>query len=75
MTTIGMLQVLIKGQQELNEKLAVLRQETKDGFRETHRRLDKQGTQLAYLDDDAPTREEQNQLVKRVEKIEKALSS
>lgn len=81
-----MLQVIIKGQQELKEELAalrqetkqefaVLREETKDGFRKTHERLDKQGAQLAYLDDDSPTREEHDGLVKRVEKIEKALSS
>ncbi len=74
MTTKDMLQVLIKGQHELTEELAVLREETKDGFRETHERLDKQGTQLAYIDDDAPTREEHDGIVKRVEKIEKVLS-
>ena len=77
-----MLQVLIKGQDSLKkgqnaltEELAILREETKNGFRETHERLDKQGTQLAYLDDDAPTREEYDGLVKKVEKIEKVLST
>lgn len=66
---------LLKGQNELKEELAILKEETKDGFRETHERLDKQGKQLAYLDDDAPTREEYDGLVKRVEKVEKVLSS
>jgi hypothetical protein len=75
MTTKDMLQVLIVGQNELKEELAVLREETKDGFRETHERLDKQGRQLAYLDDDAPTREEHDGLVERVEKVQKVISS
>lgn len=70
-----MLQVLIKGQDALKEELAVLREETRKGFRETHERLDKQGRQLAYLDDDAPTQEAHEGLIKRVEKIEKVLSA
>ncbi|HEX8931924.1 MAG TPA: hypothetical protein VF810_02100 [Patescibacteria group bacterium] len=75
MTTKDMLQILIKGLEALTEKqdefkmeLAVLREETKRGFKETHERLDKQGKQLAYLEDDAPTREEHDILVKRVER-------
>jgi hypothetical protein len=66
---------LLKGQNELKGELAILREETRDGFRENHERLDKQGQQLAFLDDDAPTREEHDSLVKRVEKIEKVISS
>ena len=66
---------LIKGQDALKEELAILREETRDGFKQTHDRLDKQGKQLAYLEDDAPTREEYDGLTKRVEKIEKVLSS
>ncbi len=34
-------------------------------------RLDKIGSQLAYLEDDTPTREEYDDLEKRVDKIEK----
>ena len=75
MTTKDMLQVLVKGQNELKEEIAILREETKDGFRKTHERLDKQGKQLAYLEDDAPTREEHDGLTKRVEEIEKVLPS
>lgn len=66
---------LQRGQNELKGELAILREEMRDGFRETHKRLDTQGKQLAYLDDDAPTREEHDGLVKRVEKVEKVLSS
>lgn len=36
------------------------------------KRLDKIGLQLAYLDDDAPTREEFNGLEKRIHKLEAA---
>lgn len=63
------------GQDSLKEEIAVLRQEVRKGFRETNERLDKQGKQLAYLDDDAPTREEHEGLVERVEKLEKSLTS
>lgn len=34
------------------------------------KRIDKLGLQLAYLEDDAPTREEHNSLEKRVDRIE-----
>jgi len=66
---------LQQGQDSLKEELAILREETRDGFNGTHERLDKQGKQLAYLEDDAPTREEHDELTKRVEKIEKVLSA
>ena len=39
-------------------------------FDEVNKRLDKQEAQLAYLEDDAPTREEHVNLEKRIEKIE-----
>lgn len=61
-------------QNELKGEIAILREETRVGFRETHARLDNLGKQLAYLDDDAPTRDEHDRLVKRVEKVEKVLS-
>ncbi|MBI5122791.1 hypothetical protein HZA75_02930 [Candidatus Roizmanbacteria bacterium] len=66
---------LSKGQDSLKGELAILREEMRDGFKGTHERLDKQGKQLAYLEEDAPTREEHDQLTKRVEKIEKVLST
>ena len=67
--------LLNQGQNALKEQLAILREEMRHGFRKTHARLDKQGKQFAYLEDDAPTREEHDGLTKRVEKIEKVLSS
>lgn len=73
MTTKDILQDLLKGQRVVQEDIAslkgdfaVLREEMKKGFKETHERLDKQGRQLAYLEDDAPTREEFDELKKRV---------
>jgi len=38
-------------------------------------RIDKIGSQLAYLEDDAPTREEHDNLEKRVAKVEKVITS
>lgn len=38
-------------------------------------RLDKIGRQLAYLEDDTPTREEHDKLVGRVDKLEQKISS
>lgn len=81
MTTKDMLQflvnshdALIKGQDALKEELATLREEMRAGFKNVNERLDKQGKQLAFLEEDAPTREEHDGLTKRVEKIEKVLS-
>lgn len=38
-------------------------------------RIDRLGKQLAYLEDDAPTREEYDNLVGRVDKIEQKVTS
>lgn len=38
------------------------------------KRIDKIGRQVAFLEDDTPTREEHNLLEKRVEKIEKKIA-
>lgn len=62
-TTKDMLQALIRGQAALDAKI-------ESGFKEVNDRLDKQGKQLAYLEDDAPTRGEFDELTKRVEKLE-----
>ena len=37
-------------------------------------RIDKIGKQVAYLEDDAPTRDEHEKLVKRVERVEKKVA-
>lgn len=38
-------------------------------------RIDKLGLQLAYLEDDTPTREDHDKLVGRVDKLEQKISS
>jgi hypothetical protein len=62
---------------ESDKKTEALRSEMQDGFKKVDKRFDKVearldtlGKQLAYLEDDAPTREEHTALEKRVEKIE-----
>ena len=63
--------------QTIVDSIASLRKEMLEGFKriddnleKVHERLDKQGEQLAYLEDDAPTREEFDQLENRVKKLE-----
>ena len=55
---------------KLNGELDSLRQETRNGFVQVNKRIDKIGKQLAYLEDDAPTKEEFGELEKRVGKLE-----
>lgn len=50
-----------------------LRVETKDGFKKVNDRIDTLGKSLAYLEDDAPTREEFDCLETKVMKIEQLL--
>ena len=69
-----MLQILIDGQVNLSKKMD-------KGFKDVNKRVDKLdnkltkridtlGAQLAYLEDDVPTRKEHGKLEKRVEKLE-----
>ena len=77
-----MIKAVINGQHALRSELFgeiskfrkemnALSQEVKNGFEEVNERLDKQGKQLAYLEEDAPTREEFGGLESRVDKLEK----
>ncbi len=43
--------------------------------RKLTKRIDKLGLQLAYLEDDTPTREEHDNLVSRVDKLEQQFTS
>lgn len=67
--------------QAVANSIALMRKEMKDGFKEmkdemgkgfkdVNERLDMQGKSLAYLEDDAPTREEHRKLKKRVKRLE-----
>ena len=81
-----MLKAVINGQSSLKQELLkeigkvrsdVLehKRETKYGFNELTKRVDKIGKQVAYLEDDAPTREEHDELEKRVGKVEQRVAS
>lgn len=60
-----------KVDQKLDKDVVGLRQEMQKGFNDLTWRADMLGKQLNSLDDDAPTGEDFNKLVKRVDKLEK----
>lgn len=51
------------------QEIDMFRQETKGEFKKTNKRIDTIGSQLAYLEDDAPTREEFEELQTSVAKL------
>ena len=82
MSDTKMLHAIINGQRALEEMLMgeigkvrsdVKRVEVK--VDKNGKRIDKVGLQIAYLEDDAPTREEFDDLEKRVKKVEKSIAS
>jgi hypothetical protein len=75
MADTKVLQSLVDGQKKILKEISDLRKETRDGLAKVNERLDKQGRQLAYLEDDAPTREEFDELDKRVTKVERKIAS
>ena len=60
---------------EINSKLDKLDKKVDGVEQRLTERIDRLGSQLAYLEDDAPTNKEFNKLERRVSKIEKQLSS
>lgn len=75
------LQGVVSGIGQIHEELKLVRKEMKDGdeklreemkegFEKVNSRLDKLGFSLAELEDDAPTREEFDELSERVDKIQ-----
>ena len=67
----GLMDEIGKLESRLNKRLDVLEIKVE----ENTSRLDKLGKQLAYLDDDAPTKEEFDSLEGRVVKVEKKIVS
>lgn len=76
-----MLRIIINGQSAFKQEFLSFKKEVLRRFDETDRkidgveerltkRIDSIGKQLAYLEDDAPTRDEFNNLEKRVGKLE-----
>ena len=66
-------QELVKEIKKTNEKVGLLRNDIKDGFRKVNKRLDVIGKSVAFLEDDTPTLEEHDKLEKRVTRVEKKL--
>ena len=59
----------------LDGKLDRLEKKVDGGFKKVNERIDKLGKSLAYLEDDAPTRDEFDVLTGRVDKIEQNFAS
>ncbi|MBI2268556.1 MAG: hypothetical protein HYU80_03925 [Candidatus Blackburnbacteria bacterium] len=62
-------------EKKLDKRIEGLEKKTEKGFEEVNKRLDKIGSQVAYLEDDAPTREEYDKLENRVGKLEQKTAS
>lgn len=56
--------------EKVNSKVDGLQKEMREGFEKVNTRLDTIGKALASLEDDAPTRDEFDELVNRVNRIE-----
>lgn len=67
----AMKEELLKKIDGLDKKVDKLGKKMDSGFKKVNERIDKLGRSLAYLEDDAPTRDEFNDLTGRVDKIEK----
>lgn len=65
-----MLQLVLDGQSEIRKDIKKLEGKLEKKIDENGNRIDKLGKQLAYLEDDAPTRKEYDKLEKRVSKLE-----
>ena len=83
-----MFRVIVNGQSAMKQELLVeikkvdkrlsgridsLTTEMKYGFKKVNKRLDMIGKSVAFLEDDAPTRDEHDELEKRVTRVEKKL--
>ena len=75
MTDTKMLQILIDGQTSLKKDVrggqSKIRKEMKKGFEKVNSRINALGNQLNVLDEDAPTRDEFENLETRVISLEK----
>ena len=73
MSDTKILQAILDGQVKIREDIQSLDKKIEGVETRLTQRIDNLGESLAYLEDDAPTREEHDNLEKRVEKIEKSL--
>jgi ubiquinone biosynthesis protein UbiJ len=58
----------------LSSRIDGLETKMDDGFKKLTRRVDMIGLQVAKLEDDTPTREEHDELEKKVEKLEQKVA-
>lgn len=61
---------LVGRMDKLEDNMEKFRLEVKQEFKKTNSRIDKVGRATAYLEDDTPTREEHDELEKRVARLE-----
>ena len=64
-----------KVETKIEKRIHGLESETRSGFKKVNGRLGKLGSQIAYLEDDAPTRKEHERLENRMKKVEQKLAS
>ena len=73
-----MLQMVLDGQvsirKEMQSEFKKVNRKMDKGFKKVNGRIDKIGSQLAYLEDDSPTRKEHDKLEKRVTVIEHSIA-
>jgi len=74
-TQSSLRQDILGTKKELREEIVELGMELKAVEKRLTERLNIQGSQLAYLEDDAPTSEEFGDLEKRVKKVETKIAS
>jgi hypothetical protein len=72
MSDTKILQSIIDGQVLIREEIKDVKKEMRGGFKAVNKRIDKIGKAVAYLEDDAPTREEHDDLGERVTVLEQA---
>ncbi len=79
MTDTKMLQAIASSiallRQEMKNGFKDVNERMKNGFKDVNERVDRLGGDIAYLEDDAPTREEHDELEKRVTKLEHKIIS
>ena len=74
MSDTKLLQAILKNQVSMKDDIKNLEKKVDTGFKDVNQRLDAIGKSVAYLEDDAPTRDEHSKLEKRVTKIEKKMA-
>jgi DNA repair exonuclease SbcCD ATPase subunit len=72
---LGEIKKVDKKIDDVDGKIEDLKKETRQGFKEVNKRIDKLGKSLAFLEDDAPTWEDFDRLEGRVKKVEQKVAT